>query len=293
MKKIGFIDYYLDEWHANNYPAWIAERAKHLGLEWEVAYAWAEIDKPNGMTSEQWCTEQGVQQVATIEELIERSDAIIILSPDHPEHHERLAQLPLQSGKPVYMDKTFAPDLATAQRIFKHAQKGNTPLFSTSALRYALEIQDHAARIEADAIEYLAVAGPGRYENYAVHQFEMIVTLMGTTYKRIKSLSTENGRHLIVELPDGRQASYLQMKSAPFQAIIQRSNGEGSLIAQCSNMFEQLMDAILKFFENGKPPVQPEETLAVIALIEAGQTALAHRDEWIEIASPVEEASEQ
>ena len=25
MKKIGFIDYYLDEWHANNYPRMIAE----------------------------------------------------------------------------------------------------------------------------------------------------------------------------------------------------------------------------------------------------------------------------
>ena len=25
MKKIGFVDYYLSEWHANNYPAWIEE----------------------------------------------------------------------------------------------------------------------------------------------------------------------------------------------------------------------------------------------------------------------------
>ncbi len=23
--KIGFVDYYIDEWHANNYPAWFAE----------------------------------------------------------------------------------------------------------------------------------------------------------------------------------------------------------------------------------------------------------------------------
>jgi hypothetical protein len=25
MKKIGFIDYFLDEWHAENYPQWIEE----------------------------------------------------------------------------------------------------------------------------------------------------------------------------------------------------------------------------------------------------------------------------
>jgi len=293
MRKIGFIDYYLDEWHANNYPAWIAERAQQLGLDWKVAYAWAEIDKPDGITTDQWCEEQDVQRVATIEQLIELSDAIIVLSPDHPEHHERLAQLALQSGKPVYMDKTFAPDLATAERIFKHAEAGNTPLFSTSALRFALEIQEHAAKLEADSIEYLAVTGPGRYSNYAVHQFEMIVTLMGTRAKRIKSLSTDNGRHFVVEFDNGRQASYLQMKSAPFQAIVQLKDGEGSFIAQCSNMFEELIDAILRFFEDGKPPVQPEETLAVIALIEAGQAALAQRDEWIEVALSKAEVIEQ
>lgn len=293
MKKIGFIDYYMDEWHANNYPAWIAERAKQLGLDWEVAFAWAEIDKPDGMTTDEWCAAQGVQRVATIEQLIELSDAIIVLSPDNPEHHERLADLPLQSGKPVYVDKTFAPDLATAKRIFKHAEAGKTPLFSTSALRYALEIQEHAAKHEADLIEYLAVSGPGRYSNYAVHQFEMIVVLMGTKFKRIKSLSTENARHFIIELADGRQGSFLQMKSAPFQAIIQLKNGEGSIIAQCSNMFEQLMDAILQFFENGNPPVQPEETLAVIALIEAGQRALEHHDEWIDVALTSSEGVER
>ena len=25
MKKIGFIDFFLDEWHANNYPKWIRQ----------------------------------------------------------------------------------------------------------------------------------------------------------------------------------------------------------------------------------------------------------------------------
>ena len=25
MGKIGFIDYYISEWHANNYPAWLKQ----------------------------------------------------------------------------------------------------------------------------------------------------------------------------------------------------------------------------------------------------------------------------
>ena len=37
MKKLGFIDFFIDEWHANNYPAWIREAKR--GTEFELAYA--------------------------------------------------------------------------------------------------------------------------------------------------------------------------------------------------------------------------------------------------------------
>ena len=283
MKKIGFIDYFLDEWHANNYPAWIRERAMLLGLEWEVAYAWAEIDKDDGMTTDEWCDKHGVQRVTTIEELIARSDAMIILSSDHPEHHERLSKLALQSGKPVYMDKTFAPDLAAAKRMFEQAESSHTPLFSSSALRFAVEVQQHKAYALNEQIEFLAVTGPGMYANYAVHQFEMIITLMGLGAQRIKSLSTEHCNHLLIDYDHGRKASFLQTNPAPFQAIVTYEDGEGQFIAQCSDIFIGLIDHILKFFDDKQVPVTPKETLAVIALIEAGEQALASRDTWIEI----------
>ena len=58
MKKIGFIDYFLDEWHANNYPAWIKEQS---GGECVVTYAYAKIDSPlGGLTSAAWAEKHGV-----------------------------------------------------------------------------------------------------------------------------------------------------------------------------------------------------------------------------------------
>ena len=79
MKKIGFIDYYISEWHANNYPKWI----KEINDEYCVAYAWAEIDVSpvDNVTTDQWCEKFGAEKCATIEELCEKSDFIIILSP--------------------------------------------------------------------------------------------------------------------------------------------------------------------------------------------------------------------
>lgn len=94
--KIGFIDYYLDEWHANNYPEWIKEAS---GGEMTVGYAFAETASPHtGVTTEEWCSRTGITQAASIEELVEKSDAIVVLSPDNCERHEMLSRLPLLSG---------------------------------------------------------------------------------------------------------------------------------------------------------------------------------------------------
>ena len=51
--KIGFIDYYLDEWHANNYPKFFSDASDG---EITIGSAYGEIPSPiTGMTSEQWC----------------------------------------------------------------------------------------------------------------------------------------------------------------------------------------------------------------------------------------------
>ena len=52
MIKVGFIDYYLDEWHANNYVHMLRD---YSNGEVEAVYAWAEIDSPEGgLTTDAW-----------------------------------------------------------------------------------------------------------------------------------------------------------------------------------------------------------------------------------------------
>ena len=131
MKKIGFVDFYISEWHANNYPAWIKQANEELGYDFEVAYAWAEQDVSpvDNVTTKEWCEKFGVTACATIAELCEKSDNILILAPANPETHLKYAKLALPYGKTTYIDKTFAPDLATAKEIFSIAKKYNTKIF--------------------------------------------------------------------------------------------------------------------------------------------------------------------
>lgn len=89
MKKIGFIDYYLDEWHANNYPAWIEEYNRKHGTDFKVAFAFAEKEVPpkGGLSSSEWCARFGAEECRSIEEVCEKSDFIMILAPSDPEKH--------------------------------------------------------------------------------------------------------------------------------------------------------------------------------------------------------------
>lgn len=284
MKKIGFIDFYIDEWHANNYPSWIRDEAAAGGFDCEPAYAWAETVKQGGMSTEEWCSKNGVKPLASIEELVEKSDYIIVLSPDNPEHHERLSQISLMSGKPVYIDKTFSPDLSTGARMFNLAEKHGTPVFSSSALRFARELLSYPDNVvNRESLEYVATCGPGKFSNYSVHQFEIIVSLLGPGAKRIKSLSSGNGRLLAVEYMNGQRASMLQMANMPFQVSLQLKNGDGMFINQCTDIFQLLVHSMLEFFKTGKPPVSRDETLEIMALIDAGNKALENDDKWIEI----------
>ena len=105
--KIGFIDYYLDEWHANNYPAWI-EKASNG--EYTVAYAYGEIDSPlGGRTTEQWCKESGINVHLTIDNPQPDWDGHVGFVPNYvKELNFDTAKTVLMCGPPIMIKFTLA-----------------------------------------------------------------------------------------------------------------------------------------------------------------------------------------
>ncbi len=64
MKKIGFIDYFLDEWHANNYPALIDKFSEG---EMKVCYAYAHTAAPEwAISNEAWAEKTGIMLLGSI-----------------------------------------------------------------------------------------------------------------------------------------------------------------------------------------------------------------------------------
>ena len=273
MLKIGFIDYYLDEWHANNYPQWIKEASNG---EMEVAYAYGLIDGEDGRrTSRQWCQDMGIAYCATAEELIEKSDRLIILSPDNCEMHEALCQLPLRSGKLTYIDKTFAPDYATAKRIFDLADKYNTPCYSTSALRFTKEYEGIT---DVTAINSW---GPNGLETYSIHQMEPVMMLMKAEVARVMYQGTDDWYNLTVEFEGGKYATisgYAQ--GSPF--VLNCNTKHGAVVAEAkSDFFHDFIVALVDFFRTGVVKVSHEETLSIMKLRTCAMEASKNPGTWV------------
>ncbi|MBR2500642.1 MAG: hypothetical protein IKB60_06160 [Clostridia bacterium] len=277
MKKIGFIDYYLDEWHANNYPELIKKLSDG---RYEVCYAYGKIDSPiGGMTNKEWALKYNVALLDTIEEVIEKSDILIVLSPDNPEMHEELTDLPLKSGKLVYIDKTFAPDKETAKRIFKNAEEHNTPCFSSSALRFVTELE----AVDKSKIYKIYSEGPGTYEMYSIHQIEPIVLLMECPAKRVMGLGDLEHPSLVIEFADGRLVQMHQGFETPFKISIGDEKNDVVDYPIKSSYFDLFLSALIKFFDTGVAPVSHEQTIEVIAIREAGIKALNEPFKWFEV----------
>ena len=278
MKKIGFIDYYLDEWHANNYPEFIKKASDG---RYEVAYAYAKIDSPKegGLTTKQWGEKYGVQILDSIEEVIEKSDYLIVLSPDNPEMHEELTELPLKSGKLTYIDKTFAPDRAAAERIFANAEAHGTKCYSSSALRFSAEL----ASFDKKSIHTLYSEGPGVYEIYSIHQIEPIITLMEARAKKVMFTGDEAHPAMVIEFEDGRLAHMYQAHGVNFRLVAANDANIATDEAIKSDYFGLFIKALVEFFDTGVAPVPHSQTIDVIAVREAGLKAMKTPFTWVEV----------
>ena len=279
MKSIGFVDYYINEWHANNYPNWIKSLCEETGEEFCVKYAWAELDTApaGGKTTDEWCADFGVEKCQTIEELCEKSDFIIVLCPSNPEKHLEYVEKVFPFKKRTYVDKTFAPDLATAEKIYEIANRYGTKFFSSSALRYAEELDQLKG---SRAI--VTLGGGASVEEYIIHQVEMAVKVAQSKATKIRVENQDEQYFIRVIFEDGKQATMI-FANMSFAMAGQSAVGGSNFLMMESPFFMNLMKDILRFFNTGEVSFPAWETLEVMRIREAIVNAQDKIGEWVDL----------
>ena len=212
-----------------------------------------------------------VEIVDSIDELLNRVDAVLIASNDGRPHFEQLLPC-LKAGKPCFIDKPIAGSLSDAIAIFEASKKYRVPVFSSSSLRFG----KNSLAVRAGSIGKVLsseTTSPASLEPthpdlfwYGIHGVESLFTVMGTGCQSVVRGKTPEGKIEVVgQWAGGRTGTYREGGGYVGKAIGEK--GESPVGSY--DGYDPLAFAIVKFFHTGVAPVTPEETLEIYAFMEA------------------------
>lgn len=275
--NIGLVDYRLDNFHANTFLRLLREDLHDRGAR--VVAAWGMEEEP----SRAWCAAHRVPWAPSPEDVAQQADALLLLAPDHSWAHLPLARRILPFGRPTFVDKTFADSYEHAEEIFSLSRRHAAPVFSSSALRYAVELEEFLAGTPRETLLDLETRGPAEWERYGIHAVEPLVAVMGTNIRRFRAFGRPGLVRLHVEWEDGRTGlatvNGLGQQHPGFEAVATTAERVTRISMNSPAFYRRLMEHILDFFATGVPPVPPEETLVVMDLLYRGQRSL-QEDRW-------------
>jgi hypothetical protein len=266
--RIGFVDYDVDNFHSNVYLAALRNELKDRGFT--VAGCTATQEGP----SRAWAEKNGVPYFRTIRELNRQVDYFMVLAPGNPEVHLPLCRKVFPFGKATFVDKPFAPNLATAQRIFALADKFKVAVQTSSALRYT-NFQEYVREVGPANVRHIVSWGSGTsFDEYAIHPVEIAVSCLGPKAFSLMRRGTENYAQLLINFSDGRTAVVNEqlMGDTPYSAAITTDKITVFMPVDRPPLFVNAARAILDFFESGRAGVDREESLMVMRILDAARS---------------------
>jgi hypothetical protein len=241
-----------------------------------AAYKGGSLDIPSSISrvegySKTLREKYGVKFYDRIEEMCKDVDAVLLESVDGRPHLEQVRPV-LQARKPVFIDKPMAASLQDVIEIFRLAKKANVPVFSSSSLRFARNTQAVRGGL-IGRVTYAETYGPCEREPhhpdlfwYGVHGVESLFTIMGTGCQTVQRQTTPDGKIEVVGTWSGGRRGVFR-EDQDFHGLAKGEKGETA--AGSFDGYEPLVAVIMKFFQTGVAPVKPEETIEIMAFMEA------------------------
>jgi len=216
----------------------------------------------------------GVEIVDSPEDMIGKVDGVLIESQGGKAHLDKARPF-LEAGMPVYIDKPFVCDVADGLEIKRLAEENGVPVFSSSSLRYALEVQDALADTEgvgevvgASAFSPASLhdANPGLF-HYGIHGVETLYAFMGPGCVELSTFFEEGGEVSVGRWQDGRVGSVRGTRAGAHAYGFTVWGDKGVRVQRIdpSSIYRELLKRIAEMFETGKAPLDIDETIEITA----------------------------
>jgi predicted dehydrogenase len=247
------------------------------------------IERFTAEVTQKW----GVELVDSIEALCRKVDAVMVTSVDGRQHLAQVRPV-FAAGKRVFIDKPLAGSFKDAKEIARLSRESGTPFFSASSQRFQPELQALRGSAELGGILGASTHGPCPIHTYVpdlfwygIHAVEMLYTLMGPGVETVTRVHTADADVVVGRWKDGRLGVMRGHRTGPQtygavaygrQAILSFGAPRPGASAEPSRpAYPALLASALAFFRGGPPPVPPEETLEIMAFMEAADVSKARQ----------------
>jgi hypothetical protein len=215
-----------------------------------------------------------VKIAGSIKELLDNVDVVLLETNDGRLHLEQALSV-FKAGKPVFIDKPLAASLKDVIAIYEAAKQFHVPVFSSSSLRY-IQGAEQITQGKYGKVLGADVYSPAHLEKthpdlfwYGIHGVEILYTIMGTGCKNVIRVTTQDTDIVVGIWEDQRIGNFRGLRSG-------KLDSGGTVYAENSIVtlstfpgYGPMLHQIIHFFETGKSPVDPKDTIEIYAFMEA------------------------
>jgi len=222
----------------------------------------------------------GVTMCDSIEEAGKGMDGFLLTSVDGRQHLEQF-QVLAQFGKPVFIDKPFSCSAADAVAIADIARKQSIPVLSASMIRFAPGAayagEDRSGIFGCEAFGGVSTLDDyPAYYWYVIHPVDLLYSFMGRGCREVRSVQDETGVYIVGSWTGGRFGSVRGIMydgDRSYGRVLYSREGVTIGIGDSEAAGQELTRHICALMQTGDSPIELEETVEIMAFLEAAQTS--------------------
>lgn len=217
-------------------------------------------------------------KVERSKDLIGNVDGVLVIeNTGEGATHADLARPFIEAGIPTFIDKPMTTVYADAVELFDLAEKHGTPIMSASALRFPVEL-DRDAIAALGKLSSIVSVGPEEWFHYGVHAVEVTGAVADDKPVSVHRFALDQKDIAILEYETGLAAVIMVLRDAGylFHVTVYGENGHLSFpVDDAMGFYTNEMQAFTTMMETGESPLLREQTLAVMAILHAGNLSAA------------------
>lgn len=260
----------------------VGDRARIVGI-------WSSAHPERTQELAQTCA---IPEVATsLHHLADQVDAVLIVDRDGDLHAEHALPF-LLDGKPVFVDKPLAIDLADCRRMITAAERTGAPLTSFSSLSVAPDTEALKAA-SLGTIRLGHFAGPCDFSGphggpffYATHVIELAMSLLGDKVIALRAVRAGDSVSVDVVWERDTIATLGYFKDAAYTFRASLFGTEQSVSREIrvnDAAYAGVMRTVVEMFESRLAPLDAPHLLRPIVMVHAILRSLDRDGEWVDV----------